>query len=252
MRQNTKFFSSRLLIGLCLVLVCQSAGCNSMEAVSPDQEAHYRLILSEAPCLDAICPGMVGRDLLTEQLWRSPLIEAVYDNGGSPVNFTLRNPNPEAKAADSLGGGALRFASDSQGKFETLESVFINMPGLTLATVIEVLGIPEEYFLVSGCGMGNQTFGLILYPSLGVYTVLSFETRQPNLDSLYPTTLVTPIYTTVQGFEASLIQNITTNVLESVAFDLVPQIDVTYLRSEIRPWPTDGSYPSPTINLCSR
>lgn len=252
MKHNTTHTISYIKTVLWLVVFCGSVGCNLNQGVSPAQEAQYRLILSDAPCFEGVCPGMEGRDWLTEQLKRSPLVEAVYDNGGIPVNFVFHNPDPDAMNDRAIGGVVLQFGQNTEGEFEVLESLFFKMPSLSLSTVIDVLGQPEAYLLVTGCGMGTQVFGLITYPSQGVYLMITYETRHPERERLDANTTVTPIYTTFQNFDTSLLNNLEDNMLESVAFDLSPQVDTTYLMSLFRPWPADGSFPQPSVDLCSR
>ncbi|MFO7661183.1 MAG: hypothetical protein R6X18_01180 [Chloroflexota bacterium] len=195
---------------------------------------------------------MEGRTLLSERLELNTDIETVIDNGGKPVNFILRNPDPDTFGNDPFGGGALVFKPDARGEFEILESVFINMPGLTLTTAIEALGKPDSYFLVAGCGMGYQVYGLILYPNRGVILSIAYGKRQPEIDQLDPDMLVSPEYTSLQGFDAAVLQTLTNNVLESVAFDLSPHVDAEFLLSQIQSWPGNDNLPKPTIDLCQR
>lgn len=240
------------MVGICLLLIIGIVGCDRVKNISPAREAHYRSLLSSAPCLNGICPGMEGRALLSERLELNPDIEAVVDNGGMPVNFILHNPDAETFGNDPVGGGALVFKPDDRGEFDLLDSIFINMPGFTLATAVEVLGPPDSYLLVAGCGMGYQVFGLFLYPRRGVLLITAYETNQPEMGQLDSKAIVSPNFTTLQGFDEAVLQALTSNVLESVTFDLSPTVDAEFLLAQIRPWPEDDKFPHPIIDLCPR
>lgn len=242
----------KVIAGLILVLTGSLLSCSSVQDDNSAREEYYRLILADAPCLDNICPGEDGREINSERLQRTRLVDAVYDNGGQPVNFTLINPDPEVMGDEPMGGGVLQFGPDIHGKFEIFESLYINLPGLTLATAVDALGEPEEYLFVSGCGMGYTVFGLALYPSRGIYLISSSATRSPEQERLDAKKRVTVLFTTHQRYEKILLQLLDTAVLESVVFDLEPQVNADLLLSQIQPWPGLDAAPTPSINLCAR
>ena len=233
-------------MGLILLFTGSLLSCDSIQDASPIREAYYRSILVDAPCLEDICPSKDNRKANSERLQRSQLVDAVYDNGGSPVNFTFINPDSE-----TMGGGVLQFGPDTYGRFEILESIYINLSGLTLGTAIDVLGEPEEYLFITGCGMGYWVLGLALYPSKGIFLRSDFQMRQPTQEHLDANKEVVVAYTTPQHYEEYLRQILDTSILNSVIFDLEPQVNADLLLSQIQPWPGLDAAPTPSINLLS-
>lgn len=245
-------FSIKVMVGLVLLFTGSLLSCESVQDDNSPREAYYRLILADAPCLEDVCPGKDGRGTNSERLQRSTLVDAVYDNGGSSVNFTLINPDPKVMGNEPMGGGVLQFGPDVYGKFEIFESLYFNLSGLTLATAIDALGEPEGYLFISGCGMGYSVFGLALYPSRGIYLLSSSETRSPEQELLDAEKKVAVLFTTQQRYEETLLQLLDTAVLESIVFDLEPQVNADLLLSQIQPWPGLDAAPTPSIDLCSR
>lgn len=241
-----------MIAGLAVLLFGSLSGCNSAQEKKSARDTFNRSILADAPCFDTVCLGNESRSAYSERLQKSRFVEAVYDNGGSPLNFTIINPDPSAMGDESTGSGVLRFERDAHGEFEVLKSVYIDLPDLTLGTAIDVLGEPEEYLLITGCGMGYWAFGLALYPSRGVFLRSDFQTRSSEQEHLDAEKKVTVAFTTAQQFEEYLLQVLDAGVLDSVAFDLAPQVDSDLLLSQIQPWPGLDAAPAPSINLCPR
>jgi len=241
-----------VMVGLALLLLSSLLGCDSAWEKKSAHDAYNRLILADAPCFDNVCFGNESRNTYSEHLQKNRFVEAIHDNGGSPLNFTIVNPDSEGMGNEATGFGVLQFGPDVYGKFEVLESIYINLSGLTLGTAIDVLGEPDEYLFISGCGMGSSVFGLALYPSRSIYLISSSETRSPEQERLDTEKKVTVLFTTHERYEEILLQLLNTAVLESVVFDLEPQVNADLLLSQIQPWPGLDAAPTPSINLCPR
>lgn len=240
------------VVGLGVLLIGFLSGCDSAQEKKSARDSFNHSILANAPCFDNVCLGNESRSTYSERLQKSQFVEAVYDNGGSPLNFTIINPDPDGIEDESMGGGVLQFERDAYGKFEILKSISIGLSGLTLGTAIDVLGEPEEYLLITGCGMGYWVFGLALYPSRGIFLRSNFQTRNSEQEHLDAEKEVTITFTAPQRFEEHLLEVLDTGVLDSVAFDLAPQVNADLLLSQIQSWPGLDTAPTPSINLCPR
>ena len=76
--------------------------------------------------------------------------------------------------------------------------------------------------------------------------------RQPTQEHLDANKEVVVAYTTPQHYEEYLRQILDTSILNSVIFDLEPQVNADLLLSQIQPWPGLDAAPTPSINLCPR
>lgn len=232
------------------------AGTIATTIVSKQSHArilHYESILVQAPCIGAVCPGMEGRSRLKEYLADDPNIGLISDNGPKRISFSFANQNPKAFGNDAIGGGALVFSEDSQGGEQILESAFYDLYDLRFGTIIDVLGEPERYLYVSGCGMGNRMFGVFLYPSIHTQVIVSYETRRPSVEYVSAETPIEGLqFSTAASYETQLLDTLNTAVLESVAFDLRPDIDSVFLLDQFQPWPGMDTTPTASVDLCPR
>ena len=214
---------------------------------------YHKSILAQAPCIGAVCPGLVGREQLQERLLYDAFIEQATYNGGTLVSFAFRNPDPKVLGDDLPGSGALVFSPNYPVGKEVLGSIFVNLPGLRLSTVLDVLGDPAEFLLITGCGMGNRIFGILLYPEKDILVTIHHELkRQEDQILKAETPVASPYYTTSADFQELQLKILDESVLDSVAFDLGPGVDDAYLLNQIRPWPGIKAAPAPTVNLCPR
>src|SRR5690606_978321 len=120
-------------------------------------------------------------------------------------------------------------------------------------TVFNVLGEPDEFLFISGCGMGQRVHAELFYLNRGIEVAVEYATRRPSSDTL---TCSTP-FIAFEHFHSSyfhnhLLTSLEWYVLDSVAYDLSPTIVNDDFIRQLRPWPGLDTSPTPTADFCPR
>ena len=135
---------------------------------------YYATILGQAPCIENVCPGYsAGRNQALASLSNSSFVE------GSEQGDTIIGLFFKSDSGAMMGSGGIYFAVDSQVGPLAVRRTSFRLHELDLKTVLNILGEPDEFLFISGCGMGLRVHAKLLYLSQGVEVVVDYLTRQP-------------------------------------------------------------------------
>jgi hypothetical protein len=208
----------------------------------------YVAILEDAPCIGSVCPGFhEGRAQALEYLERMAGVEAKLQ--GTYLIYLLFSRDEN----EIPGYGNIYFDTDPDGAPTKVDRIQIIVEGLTLKSVLDTLGEPDEYLFVAGCGMGTRVHGKLLYLSRGVEIVVEHEARRPNAQQLTGETLVSAAeYFEPQHLREHLSQSLEWYILDTVTYDLDPSVTEDDFVAQIRPWPGLDAQPTPSADFCPR
>ena len=212
------------------------------------RSTYYASILSQAPCIEKVCPGFAeGRTRALKHLSESSILKSASLQGESIVNFVFGSG--ETKTGG--GGGGVYFISSDE--HQVVHRMAFRLYGLRLATVLETLGEPDKFLFISGCGMGTQVHAELFYPTKGVAVVINYETRHPASQELTNDTPISSIeYFIPNNFQQHLYDSLDRHIVGSVAYDLPLGVTVENVVRQIAPWPGINTRPTPSADFCPR
>lgn len=209
---------------------------------------YYTTILAQAPCLENICPGFVGRDRALEYLSHSSIVEGKAQ-GNAIVNLWFTNHNTVA----NVGFGGLYFSIDSLGKPKAVRRVYLRLHNLNLETVLDALGEPDRFLFIAGCGMGHRVHAKLFYLNRGVEIVIDYIARRSTSEVLTSKTPIDSIeYFASADFEEHSIESLNWYILDSVAYDLHSSVTAEDFQQQIQSWPGIEAAPTPSADFCPR
>lgn len=208
----------------------------------------YATILADAPCLANVCPGFnKGRDQALELLARS---DSVVSKAQGETLIHLLFPDGEGGFE---GDGGIYFNVDSRGNPQVIRRISFSFDHLSLRTVFNGLGEPDEFLFVSGCGMGFRVHAKLLYLKRGVEVAVEYETRRPATQVLTPNTPVASIeYFLPANLQEHIRESLDWYVMDSVAYDFHPSITADDILAQIRSWPGLEAAITPSADFCPR
>lgn len=212
------------------------------------RSSYYVNILSQAPCLEKVCPGFAeGRERALKPLSESSILRFASLQGESIVNFVFGSGGTKTGG----GGGGIYFTLS--GEHQVVSRISFRLYGLRLTTVLEALGEPDKFLFISGCGMGTQVHAELFYLTKGVEVVINYETRHPTSQELTNDTPISSIeYFIPYNFQQHLRDSLERHIVGSVAYDLPPGVTVENFIEQIAPWPKIRTRPTPSADFCPR
>lgn len=235
-----------IFILLCLAVALVAFAVNTRQQREARVRSElYVATLAQAPCIVNICPGFQGRERAFERLSESDMLEPKVDMGGAQMSFSLVN-----NEGRRIGGGALIFTTDAS---ETVDKIYLRLPFVTLGTVLNGLGEPDEFLFIAGCGMGQRVHAKLFYLTEGASVHIDYPTRRPTFQVLTDETPISSIeYFSSSDFQDQIVNSLNEDIINSVAYDLHPSVTEEYLLRQIQSWPETDRTVSPTIDLCPR
>lgn len=212
---------------------------------------YYASILEQAPCLEDICPGFAGgRESALELLSQSDQVEAARPRGTDAITFGLIDA-----AEVRVGSGKVTFATNEAGEPTVVRRISFGFDHLTLDSVFSVLGEPDEYLFISGCGVGRRVFSNLYYAKEGVVVEIDYGTWTPGRQMLEDTTPIYVIaYFRPDDFQVKIEEWLQGLLEVGSVYDFHPSVTRDDLIAEIRPWPESGLAAglTPTADFCPR
>jgi hypothetical protein len=211
--------------------------------INPPSMENVPAVLAQAPCVADVCIGMRGRDVVVKKLSQSDLLHNVDDDGSMPISFSIREG----------GYGMVLFA---EGGWKTVSGLELYIEGVTLKTVLDIFGEPDEMFLMFGCGHGDHIHARLFYPDPGIEVRIQYPTtRQEQRERGAQVALDedSPVQS-VHYFDPAEYNERLLGTRESLRrsgyFYVPPTVSDTTLINAIRPWPGLG-VPVEAFDLCS-
>jgi hypothetical protein len=230
-----------ILIAGCLLYAIGISRIQSW--INPPSMENVPAVLAQAPCVADVCIGMRGRDVVVEKLSQSDLLHSVDDDGSMPISFSIHKG----------GYGMVRFA---EGGWKTVSGFELYIEDVTLKTVLDIFGEPDEMFLMFGaCGRGFHIHARLFYPDQGIEVRIQYPaTRQERRER--GAQIVLDDHSPVQSvhyFDPSEYDERLLGTRESLRrsgyFYVPPTVSDTTIMNAIRPWPGLG-VPMEAFDLC--
>ena len=238
-----------LLVITCLAVVVLALVQRQREARALAE--YYQAILEDAPCISSVCPGFDGGRAQALELLEQDHRVSARLQGTYIISFDLVGNQGEI-----INGGGLFFDTDADGVPTKVNRILFSLywvEGLTLESVFKVLGEPDEYLFVSGCGMGTRVHAKLLYLQRGVDIGVEYAARRPSRQVLKGETPVRGIeYFEPENLRGHLSESLAWYILGTIAYDLDPSVTEDDFVSQIRPWPGLDARPTPSADFCPR
>jgi|GEM_PF-2716370 len=192
-------------------------------------------VLAQAPCVADVCIGMTGRDVVFEKLLQSEMFYGVNDSGGMPIGFSIHEG----------GSGQVLFTDNG---WKVVSGLALRIKGVSLKTVLDVFGEPDEMFLMLGCGRaGEHIHARLFYRDKGIEVILQYPaTSQIRRDRGAQIVLDdhTPVLS-VQYFDPAQYDEWLLGVRESIRWSgyfslLDPSVSAETIVDKLQPWPGLG------------
>ncbi|NLF79553.1 MAG: hypothetical protein GX573_27995 [Chloroflexi bacterium] len=133
------------------------------------------------------------------------------------------------------------------------QKVYLRIPDLELETVLKTLGQPDRFLFISGCGMGSRVHAKLFYSDRGVEIIIDYSTRWPTTQVLGNGTPISSIeYFSPTEIDSHVVESIRRDIIDSVAYDLLPSITEDDFLDQIRAWPGMDAELGPTADFCPR
>ncbi len=201
--------------------------------INPPSMKNIPSVLAQAPCVANVCIGMTGRDVVFEKLSQSGLLYGINDNGGMPIGFSIREG----------GSGWVLFANNG---WQIVSGLELRIEGVSLKSVLDAFGEPDEMFLMYGCGRGKHIHARLFYPDRGVEVEIQRQaTRQERQDRGAQIALEerSPVWS-VHYFDSTKYDERLLGLRESLRwsgyFVFADTVSDETLVSAIQPWPGLG------------
>lgn len=210
--------------------------------------AYYATVLAQAPCMENVCPGFdAGRARALERLAHS---EFVQSNEQGTDRIGLLFTRGEDK---SVGSGVINFATGIHGTPTIVHHISFRLYDLMLASVFDMLGDPDQFLFISGCGMGRRVHAELFYLSQGIEIIVDYTTRQPESQVLEGNTPVQAvIYLQPSDFQNRISEWSKDFVTRTVEYDFHLSVMADDIIAQIRPWPGINASPTPSADFCPR
>lgn len=236
-----------LVLGIFFFVACSTYLFGSVKGwtwdISQRAELSQEIILAEAPCLFSICPGST-RATVIEELSQSELLYGIdYGDTYTTVSFSIKEG----------GYGYIDFRNEH----DVADHIALSLPNITLGAVLEILGEPDEIFLMYGCGRGAHIHARLFYREKGAEILLQYSaTRQESRNRGASITLNDSIPTsTIWYFDPEKyngwLKYTLSRIRRSGYFDMPVNVDETIMLAAVQPWPGLGG-PIEAIDLCPR
>jgi hypothetical protein len=209
---------------------------------------YYKTFLKQAPCVTGVCPGFEGRDEVLRRLANSETIGQIYTTDSPSIGFSFLNTHINPSRS-----GHIHFTTNSFGQYEVVEKINLTLGYLTLTTVIDVLGEPDEFLFIAGCGgKGNRVHAKLLYVNRGIEIPIEYATRWPTAQTLAGSTRSGRIrYFSPDNYQEHIIESLNFSIVNNTtAYTLPASVTIDHLLQEIQPWTGFGTTPS--VDLCVR
>lgn len=236
------------------LLLCTASAAAIIVSKLREQDAarreYYTSILEQAPCLQSICPGFEGgRESALEILSQSGQVRAI-PRGVYYISLDFIDAN-----AEEVDSAVITFAVNEAGELTVVRSVSFGLHQLTLDSVLMVLGEPDKYLFISGCGKGTRVLAELYYVEEGVIVEIEYQTWTPGRQMLEGTTPIYVItYFQPADFQAEIEESLQDRLDEQVVYNFHPSVTRDDLVAQIRPWPELGLSAglTPTVDFCPR
>ncbi len=244
-RKNCLFVSLALALiisGGIIILIQQRRQAAQVHA------AYYASVLAQAPCIENVCPGFdEGRILALESLAHSELVQG-KEQGTHLIGLLF------IYSEEIVGSGGIDFTVDDQGTPTKVENIAFSLNNLSLDSVFNVIGEPDQFLFVSGCGMGLRVYAELYYLEHGIKVVIDDTTRRPDAQVLTRNTPVDAVvYLQPDDFQSQIIESIQGLIGPyNVAYDFHPSVTADDILAQIRPWPGKEAKTTPSANFCPR
>lgn len=207
----------------------------------------YEAVLRHAPCVETVCPGFdQGREQAVQVLGRSGYVRANVQ-GTSDIGLDIVDGQ-----GNSIGSGIIRFTVDDPSS-SAIRYINFGLFGLRLGSTFSILGEPDTFLFVSGCGMGRRVHADLYYQSRGVRIIIEYETWRPASQVLTARTPVRAIeYFQPAQYDEHVSSALKRSLLDSVAYDLDSSVTATDFIAQFRPWPGLAASPTPSADFCPR
>jgi hypothetical protein len=211
--------------------------------------AYYETVLAQAPCVENVCPGFDhGRADALKRLAYSELVQG-KKQGTHFIRLLFVNSEEEI-----VGDGVVDFIINDQGIPTTVYHISIGFDDLRLESVFNILGEPDKFLFISGCGMGLRVYAELYYPEQGIKIEIEYSTRRPDTQVLGRNTPVDAVvYLQPDDFQNQISESIQGLIGPyNVAYDFDPSVTADDILAQIRPWTKGAAEPTPSADFCPR
>jgi hypothetical protein len=240
MNRFTRVTKMALTAGCVAIFILAACGTR------PPRESFANMpgILAQAPCVAGICVGPADRENVFQTLSKDDLLYNIRDNGGVPIWFSIQGG----------GGGGIMFARHRFGVGDEVERIRLHMVDMPLGIVLDIVGEPDDLFLVFGCGRGSHVHGKLFYREKGIEVQVQFPVKMREratpviLNDASPTQWI-------WYFDPSLYDEWLLGIYEDLRadsyFDVPRTATAESLAAAVQPWPGMG-VPVKPLDLCPR